>query len=487
MRHRMRCAAAIMTLAATGAGAAPALAQNAGSDGLGDVRMANTGATEVQEAFHRGLSLLHNFEYDDARSAFREAQRRDSTFALAYWGEALTYDHPLWGEENLDSARAALGRFARTPAQRMARAGSAREERLLHSVDLLFGEGDKARRDSLYAEALGKLHEADPSHPELATLYALAIMGTAEDGRDVPKYMRAAAVLEEVFDRHPQHPGAAHYLIHAYDDPVHAPLGLRAARVYADIAPDAVHALHMPSHIFFAMGMWPEAVEANRRSWDASVTRAQRLGLGPGEYSFHALEWLHYAQLQLGRLDAARATLAQAERALREAPSGRIHWYVTRMGAAHLLTDPQGSSGLVTLLSDTTGLSASGRASAVFALGYHAFLSGEPAGVRQAAAELEGLAERLDRADVRIMRDQMVALRRMEQGGGAAAVAELEAIAEREVSLPYEFGPPPVLKPTYEILGDIMVDRGEPTRARVYYQASRRRNPNRALSSWSHL
>lgn len=448
----------------------PVEAQIAGAERVGEVRMDNSGAPEAQAPFLRGLGLLHNFEYEDARVAFREARRRDPAFALAYWGEALTYDYPLWNEEALDSARAVLALFAPTPELRVVRAGSPREGRLLHAVNLLFGEGNKAARDSAYADALAELHEAEPADPEIATLYALAIMGTAEDGRDFSKYMRAAAVLEEVIDRHPRHPGAVHYLIHAYDDPMHAPLGLRLARVYADIAPDAVHALHMPSHIFFAMGMWEDAVAANRRSWQASVDRAHRLGLGPGAYSFHALEWLHYAQLQLGRFNAAAEVLNRAEEALEEAPSGRIRWYVARMRAAHLLTDTEGSGALVPLLRDTTGVSPAGRASAVFALAYHDFLSGDISAVGPAAAELAVLADQLDRSDVRIMRDQMAALQRLEQGDTAAAVSDLESLAELEFSLPYEFGPPPVLKPTYEILGDIMAEKGSYARARAYYR-----------------
>src|SRR5690349_14302661 len=149
--------------------------------------------------------------------------------------------------------------------------------------------------------------------------------------------MKAAAVAEEVFARNPIHPGAVHYLIHCYDDPVHAPLGMRPARVYAQIAPAAVHALHMPSHIFFAAGLWNDAVASNEASWKASVDRASKKSLGPGEHSFHALSWLEYAYLQLGRWKDARSDLATMEADEKAAPSGVTSSALSSMRAAWIV------------------------------------------------------------------------------------------------------------------------------------------------------
>ncbi|MFW6085468.1 MAG: hypothetical protein ACODAA_09660, partial [Gemmatimonadota bacterium] len=328
----------------------------AGQDALGDADFRNSGAPEAQEPFRRGLLLLHNFEYADARAAFLEARRRDPAFAMAYWGEALTYDHPLWGEEDLDAARDALAKLDRamketpvsaTPesSQSSHRASGAsgptsRELAYIDAVRTLFGEGPKAERDARYAAAMGEIAKRYSDDADAAALHALALLGTAEDGRDFTIYMKAAAVLEELIDRHPRHPGALHYMIHAYDDPVHAPLGLRAAEAYAEVAADAVHALHMPSHIFFALGMWDDVARMNERSWRASIERAERQELGPDAYSYHALWWLHYAHLQRGRMDEAGRLLDVAREALAESGAGTIRYHLQQMRAAHIVADP---------------------------------------------------------------------------------------------------------------------------------------------------
>ena len=226
------------------------LAATAGESELGKIHFPTSGSPEAQEHFLRGALLLHSFEYDDARDAFRAAREVEPDFAMAAWGEAMTYNHPLWLRQNPDEARAALEQLAPTPEARLAKAPTEREKGYLRAVEILYGDGDKLARDLAYAETMGELSARFPEDLDAAAFHALALLGTCHDGRDTATYMRAAAIVEEVFAENPEHPGAAHYLIHSYDDPVHAPLGLRAARLYAEIAPAAVHALHMPSHVF---------------------------------------------------------------------------------------------------------------------------------------------------------------------------------------------------------------------------------------------
>src|SRR5262249_13975807 len=213
---------------------------------LGRTDFPTSGSPAAQEPFLRGALLLHSFEYSDAAEAFRKAQAAQPGFAMAYWGEAMTYNHPLWSEQDRDAARRALERLAPTPAERLAKAPTPREKMYLEAVEALYGEGDRAARDRAYAEAMRRLHERFPDDLDAEAFYALALLGTTEGKRDFAVYMKAAALVEDVFAKNREHPGAAHYLIHCYDDPVHAPLGMRAARVYAGFAPAAVHALHMP-------------------------------------------------------------------------------------------------------------------------------------------------------------------------------------------------------------------------------------------------
>src|SRR5580765_3458748 len=267
---------------------------------LGSVSFDNSGAPAAQESFLAGLAQLHNFEYAAAADLFRRAQQIDPGFAMAYWGEAMTYNHPVWMEQDRGAARKALARMAPTREARVARAKTPREQTYLRAVEILYGDADKQACDLAYADAMAELHRAYPDDPDAAAFYALALLGTAHEGRDFTIYMRAASIVEPVFRDHPNHPGAAHYLIHSYDDPVHAPLGLRAARAYSRIAPSAGHAQHMTSHIFVALGMWDDVVTANEAA--VQVVNAGRAEHGHepgtcGHYNF----WLEYGYLQQGR------------------------------------------------------------------------------------------------------------------------------------------------------------------------------------------
>lgn len=450
-------------------------------DALGELDFPNSGAEAAQASFHRGLLLLHNFEYDDAREAFQEAQQQDPDFAMATWGEALTYDHPLWDVEGLDAARGALEKLGETEEERLAKAPTPRERAYLEAVHALFGEGEKAERDRRYAEAMRGVTEQYPDDDDAAALYALALLGTAEEGRDFGIYMQAAAVLEELVDRNPRHPGGLHYMIHAYDDPVHAPLGLRAARTYSTVAKDAVHALHMPSHIFFALGMWDEANEMNEASWEASVERADRLGLGPDSWSYHALWWLHYGYLQQDRNDEARRLLATVEEALAETDAGTVRYHLAMMRAEHIVADPSAQDLVDEALADdeTEGR---GRAAGLLAAGLALVSDGHTEAAREAQEELGRLAEENDAEVISVMEMELRGMLLIESGEREDGLALLRDAAELEVSIPYEFGPPRVIKPAYELLGEALLAAGDSEAAGAAFEKALERAPGRRLT-----
>jgi hypothetical protein len=230
---------------------------------LGTITFPNSGAPAAQEPFIRGVLYLHSFEFGPAAAAFREAQQADPGFALAYWGEAMSYNHALWGEWDDDAAHAVLERLGPTAEARRATAPTHREQMYLDAVEALWAGGPKPQRDTAYAHTMEQLVRAHPDDDEARAFWSLAILGLSGTTRVVPSYMRGAAIAQEVFERNPDHPGAAHYLIHSFDDPTHAPLGLPAARAYSRIAPDAAHAQHMTTHIFLALGMWDDVVSQN--------------------------------------------------------------------------------------------------------------------------------------------------------------------------------------------------------------------------------
>lgn len=460
---------------------------------VGQVAFANSGAPEAQEAFLRGLALLHNFEYDDAAAAFAEAQKIDPSFAMAYWGEAMTHTHPLWFQQDAEAARAILRRLGATPEERLAKAKTERERDYLRAVEVLYGDGPKNDRDFRYADAMRALHERYPDDVDATAFYALSLLGTAHGGRDFAIYMRAAALLEEVFPKNTQHPGVLHYLIHAYDDPAHAPLGMRAARLYGAVAPNAGHALHMTSHIFIAMGMWDEVIDANRRAID--VVNRQRAARGkPAADCGHYPTWLHYGLLQQGRheearkaLDACRAfaftTDERRMRMVEEYTDMRAHHVATghALTPADAVTLPERFASARYTVAYADALSAA-RANDAEALG-RAVAQMRALQQDAIAAIPEGeAANPARRMRAEIMLQQAEALQLIVAGKRAEAIALLQRAAEAERNMPLEFGPPIVAKPAAELLAEQLLAASKPAEAVAAYELVVARTPGRAIA-----
>lgn len=440
---------------------------------LGTVHFPNSGAQAAQEPFIRGVAYLHSFEYDSAAKAFREAQRRDSSFALAYWGEAMTHTHPVWNQQDAAKARAVLTRAPK--------ATTPRERAYLDAVRVLYGEGSKAARDTLYANAMRDLAAANPEDAEARAFYALALLGLNQGVRDVPTYLKAAAIVEEIFRANPDHPGAAHYLIHSYDAPAHAKLGLAAARAYSKIAPDAAHAQHMTTHIFLALGLWDDVVSQNEI---ASGSHREHWTSG------HYTSWLEYGLLQQGRhadarrhLEAMRANLPQ-----RMTPGSRA--YLAGMRAHFLINSERWDDPARAWALDVSELGDVARAMDAFGLGFAAARRGDLSVARQRLADLRGLRDvaRTDGPNVASSRVPVILTRELEaailvaEGKAAQAVPLLQQAAALEDSLPVEFGPPDVVKPSHELLGEVLLGLGKPYDAQLEFQRALAMAPRRALS-----
>lgn len=487
--------------------AAPASVFGASGAGLGVVSFENSGSPAAQTDFLTGLAQLHNFEYPQAVRTFQRAQAADPTFAMAYWGEAMAYNHTVWQEQDLPAARAALAKLGPTPEARAAKAATPREKAYLRAVEILYGDGDKSERDDRYALAMEQLHAAYPDDIDATCLYALALLGTAHAGRDVPTYMKSAALMEEVFEQHPQHPGAAHYLIHSVDDSVHAPLGLRAARAYAKIAPDSPHALHMTSHIFLALGMWDDVVAANEgtvhlvhEGMHARNPTAPAVGCG------HPITWLAYGYLQLGRFDDARRLVENCGEEMRSHPfkasGGDILDYDSSSAASFAIMRAR-------YLIDSADWSAPLRASEVnvdgviaaestrdFAEAYgtvrYGKLDAALAAIKRAAdsrkrflaaAEANGNAADgpLRRVPL-IEQDELQGLLLLRQGKQSDGLALLSRAAAAEKAIPMEFGPPSLDKPANELLGEVLLELGRAKEARSAFEAAQVLAPGRGQS-----
>ncbi len=444
---------------------------------LGSVAFANSGAAAAQPAFQRGLAALHSFWYPEAEEAFREAREIDPGFALAYWGEALTHDHSLWEEQDRAAGRRALEALAPTPEERLAKAPTERERDYLRSVELLFATGEVDDRRRAYSAALERLAARYPDDPDAAALYALTLQTIDRGGQEgVRKRMRSAAILERLRDRFPEHPGVLHYLIHAYDDPVHAPLGLRPALVYADVAPAANHALHMPSHIFVQLGMWERVAASNLDAWEASVAWTERRGLSVEERDFHSLSWRHYALLQLGREREAAEALALVARLARETGSERLANVREGMAARQAVESgrfaPAGDA-------ETAG------GELAFALGLRRVSAGEIDAARPFLARLREVAAREGERPHRwsshaaILADQLEGLILIREGRSDEGLARLAAAAQGERSLDPPSGPPRPLHPALETYGEALAAAGRPADALREFEAALDRTPDR--------
>ncbi|MDT8368893.1 MAG: hypothetical protein RQ745_06770 [Longimicrobiales bacterium] len=432
---------------------------SAQTERLGSLTFANSGAPAAQDDFVRGVLLLHSFEYDDAAAAFRRAQEADPGFALAWWGEAMTHNHPIWAEQDRDAARAIL---ARAPSEAL----TPREAMYLRALDELYGEGTKAERDRRYMLAMRRLHEAHPDDREARAFYALSILGLTNGVRDFATYMRAAAVAQPLFEENPEHPGAAHYLIHAFDDPIHAPLGLSAAHAYGETVRDAAHAQHMTSHIFLALGMWDDVVRANVNATRVADEDRARRGVTVPNRCGHYPYWLHYGHLMREEWDAATRIMAQCQRNQADPDRDDRGYYVSTRARQILDTGEWGAAARWT--QDLSDAPASAPAYD-FVNAYAALERGDPG---PATATLDAWGAELDEARREIMRLELAALLALHGGGGDEAVALLREAAALEESLPLEFGPPASLKPPHELLGEVLLELGRPGEAVEAFQGA---------------
>jgi hypothetical protein len=281
---------------------------------LGTVHFPVSCAATVQKPFARGVALLHSFWYEEAEKEFLEIAKDDPNCAMAHWGIAMSIWHQLWNEPDAKVIARGLGE-ARV-AERLALIGTASPRERLYTAAILafYRDSDKfdhAARAKAYSDAMKKVYESYPEDHEAATFYALSLLASEPHGDSTfANRKAAAAILEKVFATEPDHPGVAHYLIHAYDKPQLAQLGIPAARRYAQVAPAAPHALHMPSHIFARVGLWQDDISSNLASI-AATRKTAAMHMGGEGHQFHAMDFLFYAYLQSGREADARALMAE--------------------------------------------------------------------------------------------------------------------------------------------------------------------------------
>lgn len=475
---------------------------------LGNLDFSVTGKPKAQEAFQKGLLLIHSFEYKDALEAFEEAQAEDPECVMAYWGEAMTCNHPIWQEQDYKKGKEALGKLGSTQEGRLAKAKTEIEKDFLMATEILYGEGNKVERDNAYATYLGELYKKYPGNDEVTVFYSLALMGSIPYISDMEIYQKAASLAKEVMDRNPEHPGAVHYFIHANDEPNYAHQAKQAADIYAKVAPDAAHAIHMPSHIYLSLGMWDEVVSSNEASFQASVNRKERKNLDYNALGLHSFQWLQYGYLQQGKFDEAKKLLEDVVYYAKESPSFYTQVHQAYMKTTYFAETEDWNNPLIYLESDHSGFNITVKSRDRFV---HAMKSFHDKDFEKVESILMVMKEEREAAAQTISLDAGMAL--CSSGGASrenttpkglqiAEIMELElkaliawktgdiadaekyfqkaTVLENEVGS--AAGPPTIVRPSHELYAEFLIANGRPEEAIQQYKAALKLAPNRTKS-----
>ena len=439
-----------------------------------------------KEHFVQGVTLMHLFMYPDAAREFQEAQKADPAFAMAYWGEALTYYRPIWREYEPGPAAAIVQRLGATPAARAAKAPTAREKAYVAALDVLYPSGELGSRLRnypqanqsgqlrRYAEAKEAIATAYPNDDEALALWAVSrVVQFERTDAEMPERMKTAAIAAEVLRRRPNHPGAPRYFIQSVDDPVHADLGAAAARLYIAKNPDGPEARHLPTHMSTQLGQWKEMADLNWQAFELSMTWTQRNGfklqdLNNHDYG-HLLTYAQYGYLQLGQYGKARAMIDRARKDYET--SGHAPEIASTLGstiAQYIVEsrDPQQIAALRQLVDEARMPAAHLR----YALALVSAAAGDVARAVQEAAALDTRT-----ASARIMRAELEAAVATAGGDHARAIELLKGAAADDFAQIYtHFGPPSPYKPPHEMYGESLLAAGRPAEALTAFQEGMR-------------
>jgi tetratricopeptide (TPR) repeat protein len=480
-------------------------ASSGSEEGLGHVHMQTSCSDRVTVDFDRALALLHNFWYARALQRFNQVAKNDPECAMAYWGAAMTYNHPFWDPPSQTDEKA-----ARALVQKglEAKEASPREKLYLGAVAVLYkdaGGGTKSSRGAQYRDAMAAVYAKHPDD-ETALFYGLSILGAIPEGSTgFEQQGRAAKLFEDVYSRHPDHPGVLHYLIHAYDDPEHAQLGLKAARAYAKAAAAVPHALHMPSHIFTRLGYWDESAATNLRGWNVSEADVRRAHESGAYRDFHNLSYLEYAYIQLGRYRDAQHTvdiIAAQYRALpskKTAPDtpelqsrhvrGRTIYAVpdrvvygyfdmlTRLLVESGLWNEAAKIPLVVPSRDFQAVKLQWEAKA-------AAVRKDPAAASEAAAKLVSLSQEpgqhpFAKRIIDLQAAEAEAFAAEAAGDADSGMAKLKEAVSIEDSIEDLSQPPYPVIPATELCGNLLLELNRPAEATIYFEKTLNRTPNR--------
>lgn len=469
---------------------------------LGVVNLAVNGNADATQEFEKGLLLLHSFEYQDAREAFLEAQNFDPKMAMAYWGEAMTYNHSLWSDQNYEDGFAAVGKIKNIESINEL---SAIEKDLLKAVEVLYKpKTSKIDRDKNYMYFMQNLYEKYPNNHEVAAFYSLSLLGSVSEGRNDSIYGLGANIANKIIKDNAKHPGASHYLIHSYDDPNHASLALEVANSYSKVAPDASHALHMSSHIYVALGMWDRVIASNIDSYQASLNRMEAKELDNDARGYHAYHWLEYGYLQKGQIEDAEKMVFDMQTYCNDKPSVRARVHLMFLKGTFLMETNLWGNPVADLKVDVSNLNIAVRSQNYFINGMLAHKNNNTttldsiidtmdseinkesllvdnlkSGFAVCASASRNTPDQTDISESIIMKTQLMALKVWMNKDFVEAEKRLKESVSLQNQLSYSYGPPFIQKPTKELYAEFLIEQNQPEEAILMYESSLKKGTKR--------
>ena len=453
---------------------------------LGTVHFPVSCSAAVQKPFERGVALLHSFWYEEAEKEFLQIAKDDPQCAMAHWGVAMSLWHQLWNHPDAKVVSRGLDEVRK--AESLQAKATDRERAYIAAVAAFYGNSEKLDYDAhaqAYSDAMKKVYESYPEDHEAAAFYALSLLASGpHDDETFANRKAAAAILEKLFAIEPDHPGVAHYLIHSYDKPQLAQLGIPAARRYAQIAPAAPHALHMPSHIFARVGLWQDDINSNLASI-AATRKTAAMHMGGEGHQFHAMDFLVYAYLQSGREADAAKVIEEIKtmppmKSMYGADFDPQTYALSGLPAMYDLELRHWSDAAA--LTPVAGALPADRSITYWARAIGAARSGDTKRAHQDLEQIDAIRKQLvaekkpDFADgVAQDYEEAAAWIAHAEGKDDEAISKLRTLADKNDKLGFE----PEGIPAREMLADLLLEAKRPGQALAEYQTDLKVNPNR--------
>jgi tetratricopeptide (TPR) repeat protein len=464
--------------------------QAAELESVGTIDFPTSGSPQAHEHFTLGVGYLHSFGWKQARDEFRLAQQLDPDFAMAYWGESFTYNHPFIPQWDAVSPGEVLNRLGATSNERLNKAPTDREKGFIRAAEAYaFTPGTVGNKRTAWMHAMAALVDKFPDDREIAAFYAVSLLSGATAAGDQRERlnMQAGAIALKLYQENANHPGAAHYIIHAFDDPLHAPIALMAAKKYTQIAPAVPHARHMPTHIFIQHGMWNQVAVWNERAFNTAVALWQP-GDRPNDQN-HSAAWGQYGELQLANYERAKLWIDRTNQVLRENPDdARSADTLRTMKARYIVESKQW---------ETTALTSDLNASELVAVGLSAAYLDDLQLANQVVSRLQALVRASpNNIALKIGQLEVDAMAKLKEGNARIALGEasqgrifqqqaltlLTEAVELTNQQPLPNGAANPQKPPHELAGEALLEAGRPAQAVILFEKSLLRTPNRPWS-----